>query len=173
MKGEQMNSPAIIHRGKADLAEWRALQIESRLLAEVYEPIWYHYHVALDNGGDIAVYLFGNDDRVELLDSTADKDIADGKRGEMSQMAAEFWCNHEIYRVGIKQREPGESYAIGIDCRNQWGEHHSIYSALIHSTSIYTEIMAVVDRLVGITADICGDKAEAQWLTLPKAGNTE
>ncbi len=141
------------------------MEIESRLLAEVYEPMWYHYDAEMVGHEDIAVFALNLDERVELLDSAADPECKDGRRGEMSQMVAEFGSNHEFYRIGIKQRQPGEEYRIGIDCPNQWGQKHSIYQALIEGDT-YRDITMAVETLAEIVRGICDKDAEPQWLKL-------
>ena len=161
-----MINPAITIRSKAELMAWRSLWLQSRILEEIYEPMWYRYTSGLIDHKDIAVYVISQEERIELIDSKADTKIQDGERGEMSQMIAEFWSNHEFYRIGIKQREPGESYSMGIDCPNQWGERNSIYNALIYASSSYSEIVKAVNRLTEIIKEICARDDDPQWLTI-------
>ena len=161
-----MINPAVIVQPKSELMKWRSLRLESYILDGIYEPMWYYYDSCLMDHKDIAVYVLNQEERVELIDSKADTTIQNGARGEMSQMIAEFWSGHEFFRIGIKQREPGESYSIGIACPNQGWEYHSIYNALMYASGSYGDIVKAVNRLTAITKEICACDYEPQWLTI-------
>jgi hypothetical protein len=161
-----MNNPALIVRPRAELAEWRAFQLESRILAEVYVPLWYHFNASMAGHKDIAVFVLSHEEKIEMLSSVVDYGEENGIRDEMSQMIAEFWSGHEMYRLGVKQREPSLDYQIGIDCPNQWGQQPSLYRALIDNYDCYSDIVRAIDRLVEITKMIYQQGAAPQWLTI-------